>query len=388
MSDLLGVVGARLFDGQAWHDDAAVLVEFGHVAGIVPAAELPGNARRVVLDGGMVVPGFIDLQVNGGGGVLFNNDPSVAAIRTICAAHAQFGTTALLPTLITDSVAVNEAAIAAGQGAAEQGVPGFIGLHIEGPHLSLARKGTHDPALIRPMDDADLSRLIAARAVLPNLLVTVAAETVPPDQISALAEAGIVVSIGHSDAGIETASAAFAAGASMATHLFNAMSQLGNREPGVVGAVLTAPSVWAGLIADGIHVHPASVEIALRAKSGPGRLFLVTDAMSQTGTDLTRLTLNGRTITRADGALRLADGTLAGADLDMIDAVEFMVARMGLPLDEALRMASLYPAQAMGIDSERGHLAPGAVASFVHLSDDRKVRSTWIGGVEVFRATA
>ena len=386
MSDLLAISGARIFDGHHWHDDAALLVEFGHVSGIVRSDALPARSETVHLNGGILVPGFIDLQVNGGGGVLFNNNPTVDSIRTICAAHAQFGTTALLPTLITDTPEINVAAIAAGESALEQGVPGFIGLHLEGPHLSLARKGTHDPALIRPMDDGDLARIIAARAALPNLLITVAAETVTPSQIKALAEAGIIVSIGHSDAGIDLANAAFAAGASMATHLFNAMSQLGNREPGVVGAVLTRPGVHAGLIADGIHVHPAAIEIALRAKTGSGHIFLVTDAMSQTGTDLTSMTLNGRTITRDAGALRLADGTLAGADLDMIDAVNFMHREIGVPFEEAARMAALYPAQAMGIEAEFGHLQPGAIASFVHLSDAHDMRATWIGGTEVWRA--
>lgn len=385
MSDLLAVAGARIFDGHDWQDDAALLIEFGQVSGIVEAGAIPANAETVHLAGGMLVPGFIDLQVNGGGGVLFNNDPTLEGIRTICAAHAQFGTTALLPTLITDTVEVNIRAIAAGAAATAQRVPGFLGLHLEGPHLSIARKGTHDPALIRPMDDADLARLLATRTQVPNLLCTVAAETVTPAQIAALSAAGIVVSIGHSDAGAATTAAAFTAGASMATHLFNAMSQLGNREPGVVGAVLAHDNVFAGLIADGIHVHPGSIDVALRAKSGPGRIFLVTDAMSQTGTDIKTLTLNGRTITRSDGALRLADGTLAGADLDMIDAVEFMHT-MGLPLDEALRMASLYPAQAMGIAADYGHLRPGAVANFVHLDADRHVRSTWISGAAVYQA--
>ena len=386
MSDLLAVSGAQIFDGQVRHDDAALLIEFGMVSAIVPAGDVPAHAEQVQLSGGSIVPGFVDLQVNGGGGVLFNNDPSLAGIRTICAAHAKFGTTALLPTLITDTVAVNIAAIAAGHSAAEQAVPGFIGLHLEGPHLSLARKGTHDPALIRPMDDSDLARLVAARAALPNLIVTVAPETVTTDQIAALAQAGIVVSLGHSDAGFAAATAAYAAGATMATHLFNAMSQLGNREPGMVGAALHGEPVHVGLIADGIHVHPAAIELALRAKAGPGRIFLVTDAMSQTGTDLTELTLNGRTITRSGGALRLADGTLAGADLDMIDAVAFMHTTIGLPFDEAIRMASLYPAQALGIAETHGHLAPGAVASFVHLDAGHRVLATWIGGAEVYRA--
>jgi N-acetylglucosamine-6-phosphate deacetylase len=386
MSDLLAISGARIFDSQTWHDNAALLIEFGYVAGIVPLSEVPANAEKVELDGGMIVPGFIDLQVNGGGGILFNNDTSLDAIRTICAAHAQFGTTGLLPTLITDTAAVNEKAIAAGLAAADAHVSGFLGLHLEGPHLSLARKGTHDPALIRPMDESDVARIKKAAETLPNLICTVAAETVTPAQITILSDAGAVVSIGHSDADYETAMAAFAAGATMSTHLFNAMSQMGNREPGVVGATLDRPEAFAGLIADGIHVHPASIGAALRAKRGPGRIFLVTDAMSQTGTDIQTLTLNGRTITRANGALRLADGTLAGADLDMIDAVNFMIDTIGLDLEEVLRMASLYPAEAMGIEETYGTLQRGAVGSFAHLSDDRQVKATWIDGAEVYHA--
>ncbi len=384
MSDLSAISGARIFDGENWFDDAALLIEFGYVTGIVAKADIPDHAERVVLDGGMIVPGFVDLQVNGGGGVLFNNAPTLDSIRTICNAHAQFGTTALLPTLITDTAEINIQAIAAGVAAADHRVPGFIGLHLEGPHLALARKGTHDPSLIRPMDETDLERLCAAAETLPNLLCTVAAETVPPAQIARLAASGAVVSIGHSDAGYDQTMAAFEAGASMATHLFNAMSQLGNREPGVVGAVLDSKSVNAGLIADGIHVHAASMGAALRAKQGPGHIFLVTDSMSQTGTDLRTIELNGRTITRADGALRLADGTLAGADLDMIDAVNFVIDRVGLAPEEAFRMAALYPARAIGADDRLGHLRPSAEASFVHLSDDRHVQSAWIGGEKVW----
>ncbi|KQN72539.1 N-acetylglucosamine-6-phosphate deacetylase [Devosia sp. Leaf64] len=386
MSDLLAISGARIFDSRDWHDDAALLIEFGYISGIARASDIPTNAERVRLDGGMIVPGFIDLQVNGGGGILLNNDPSIDGIRTICAAHAQFGTTGLLPTVITDTVEVNEAAIAAGKAAAQAHVPGFLGLHLEGPHLAISRKGTHDPALIRAMTDADLARLKSAAADLPNLLCTVAAETVPAEQIKELVDAGAVVSLGHSDASYNEAIAAFDAGATMATHLFNAMSQIGNREPGLVGAVLDRPDIFAGLIADGIHVHAGSIGIALRGKRGDGRIFLVTDAMSQTGTDIQTLTLNGRTITRSDGALRLADGTLAGADLDMIDAVNFMIDTIGLDPSEALRMASLYPAESMNIADAHGTLLKGAVGSFVHLSEERSIRSTWINGVKAFQA--
>ena len=384
MTGVYALAGARIFDGRRWHDDAVLLVRDGAIDGVAPTGSVQDRPIRY-LSGGMLVPGFIDLQVNGGGGALLNEQPTLAGIRTICSTFARFGTTALLPTLITDTSEVTARAVAAGIEAAEAKVPGFLGLHLEGPHLSVARKGAHDPALIRPMNEADLEALIAARRRLPNLLTTVAAETVDPQQIARLTTAGIVVSIGHSDASFSTVIAAASAGARMATHLFNAMSQIGNREPGVVGAVLASGNLFAGLIADGIHVHPATIDLALRAKIGPGRIFLVTDAMSMTGTDLKTITLNGRAIHRVDGALRLADGTLAGADLTMIDAITFMHRRVGLPLEEALRMASTFPAEAMGLSAERGHLQAGAVADFVHLTDALAVAGTWIAAAQVFK---
>ncbi|GGF25094.1 N-acetylglucosamine-6-phosphate deacetylase [Youhaiella tibetensis] len=379
-------LGARIFDGEEWIDGGALLVNDGVVEGVVAAADVPFGVARHELDGGVLVPGFIDLQVNGGGGVLLNDDRSLSGLRTICGAHYQFGTTALLPTLITDTPEITAETVEAGKAALAEQVPGFIGLHLEGPHLSIARKGAHDPALIRPMNEEDLANLVAARQALPHLLSTVAAETVTPEQIARLAEAGVVVSIGHSDASLAQVAAAAEAGASMATHLFNAMSQIGNREPGVAGAVLALGKLSAGLIADGIHVHPETIGIALRAKTGPANIFLVTDAMALTGSELQSFTLNGRVIHRADGALRLEDGTLAGADLTMIDAIKYMRDVVGISLEEALRMATLYPARAIGAGHRHGFLGQGAVASFVHLSDELGVRSTWIDGASVFVA--
>ena len=371
--------GARIFDGAEWHDNALLVVADGRVEGLA-AADSPIDAERISVPGTAIVPGFLDLQVNGGGGHLLNENPSLEGLTGICAAFFQFGTTACLPTLITDTPDQTERVIAAAREALSASVPGFLGLHLEGPHLSVARKGAHDPALIRPMSEADLTRLVDAAGFLPNLVVTVAAETVPPEQIARLCAAGITVSIGHSDAGYAQVAAAVAAGASMVTHLFNAQSQIGNREPGVVGAALDLSSVSAGIIADGIHVHPISMDVALRAKQGPGRIFLVTDAMSITGTDWSEFELTGRTVYRKDGALRLADGTLAGADLTMIDAVRFVQSVLKRPLDEALRMASLYPAEALGIASEYGHLQRGARADFVVLDAQLNVAQTWVGG--------
>ncbi|MGB3028094.1 N-acetylglucosamine-6-phosphate deacetylase [Paradevosia shaoguanensis] len=378
------LLGARIFDGEEWIEDSALLVNDGVVEDIVAIGDIPHGVARHDFAGGMLVPGFIDLQVNGGGGVLLNEDRTLSGLRTICSAHYQYGTTALLPTLITDTPAITAETVAAGKAAVDAQLPGFLGLHLEGPHLSLARKGAHDPALIRPMNEEDLANLIAARQALPNLLTTVAAETVKPEQIARLTEAGVVVSIGHSDASMVQVEAAAKAGASMATHLFNAMSQIGNREPGVAGSVLSLGTMSAGLIADGIHVHPETIGIALRAKTGPAHIFLVTDAMSLTGSDLQSFTLNGRVIHRANGALRLEDGTLAGADLTMIDAIKYMRDVVGLSLEEVLRMATLYPARSLGVAHRHGFLGQGSVASFVHLSDTLKVNSTWIDGQSVF----
>lgn len=362
----------RIFDGTEWHADAAITFHDGGVVGVQPAADAPAGPRLP----GIIAPGYIDLQVNGGGGVLFNNDPTPEGIATICAAHAGLGTTATMVTLITDRPDVTARAVAAGQRADG---PGFLGLHLEGPHLSVARKGTHDPALIRPMTDADLAALVLAAGALPHLIVTLAPESVRADQVADLAAAGVVVSLGHSDCDHDTARAYMAAGAGMVTHLYNAMSQLGHRAPGLVGAALDAPGVWAGLIADGFHVADAALGVALRGKAAPGGIFLVSDAMSTVGSDLTGFDLNGRRIFRAEGRLTLADGTLAGADIAMADAVRHCHHRLGLPLEQVLRLASAHPAAALGL-RDRGHLRPGARADFICLDADLQVLGTWVSG--------
>lgn len=386
MSERFALSGARIFDGEAWHEDAALIVANGEIEAILPAGAVPAEVKQVEAGGAMLVPGFIDLQVNGGGGVMLNDHPDLASIETICAAHAPFGTTALLPTLITDTPEITASAVEAGRQAAEKRVPGFLGLHLEGPHLSLARKGAHDPDLIRTMTDADLEALVAAADEMPVLLTTVAPESVSAEQVETLVRAGVIVSLGHSDTAYANVAAYAQAGASMVTHLFNAMSPLGSREPGLAGAAIDTGTLFAGLIADGIHVDPATMGIALRAKRGPAKIFLVTDAMAPIGTPMTSFTLNGRTIFRKEGSLRLADGTLAGADLDMISAVRFMHRTIGLELGEALRMASLYPAEAVGQSNRLGRLARGARANIVALSGHLEIGSVWIDGVRAFRA--
>lgn len=366
----------RIFDGTSWHESAALIVSDGRVAGIVQSVDAPEGESVA----GAIVPGLIDLQVNGGGGTLFNNDLTPDAIGTICSAHAGFGTTGVMVTLITDTAQNTTVALAAGRAA--RATPGFLGLHLEGPHLSVARKGTHDRALIRTMDADDLAVLVAAAGGFEHMICTVAPESVTPDQVATLARAGITVSLGHTACDHATAIEYADAGAKMVTHLFNAMGQMEHRAPNLVGAALDDGRLWAGLIADGYHVADAAMRIALRGKAGPAGIFLVSDAMSTIGSDLTDFTLNGRQIFRADGRLTLADGTLAGADIALIDAVRYAHQALGVPLDVALNLAALAPARAMGI-SDRGHLAVGARADFFCLTPDINAAGTWIGGQKI-----
>jgi N-acetylglucosamine-6-phosphate deacetylase len=363
--------GAAIFDGTQLHRGAALVVENGRV---VALGDAPGG--HTDLPGGIIAPGLVDLQVNGGGGVAVDGTTDVDALAHICAAHARLGTTGLLPTLITDTPEATERVIAAGIAAADQGVPGFLGLHLEGPHLDPRRKGAHDAGLIRPMTDADLALLCDAARHLPALMVTLAPEAVTPDQIARLSAAGVVVSLGHTDCTLPQAKAAIAAGARCATHLFNAMSQLGNREPGLVGAVLSG-TIAAGLIADGIHVAPEVLRIALAAR--PTGLFLVSDAMCVAGTELTEFTLGGRRILRDQGRLTLEDGTLAGADLSLPQALCTLVKTVGVGTDQALAMATSVPARLIG--AQAGRLVPGGAADFIHLDQDWGLRQVWRRGV-------
>ena len=357
--------GARVFDGVRFVPGPLRVAD-----GLVTD---PEAGEEVPLDGGYLVPGFLDLQVNGAGGRMVDGSTTADWLAEMCGIHARLGATGILPTLITDTPEATAAVIAAGAEAARRQVPGFLGLHLEGPHLDPRRKGAHDPALIRPMTEADLVRLLEAVGRLPSLMVTLAPASVTAEQIGRLAAAGVVVSLGHSDCTHAEAQAAIAAGARCVTHLFNAMSQLGNRDPGLVGAALTGP-VHAGLIADGIHVAPETMRIAMAASD---RLFLVSDAMAAAGSNLTEFTLNGRRILRREGRLTLEDGTLAGADLTLPQAVRVML-RLGTPPEVALAMATSRPAACLR--RNLGRLAPGAAADMLHLAEDGRLMAVWRGG--------
>lgn len=366
-------IGTRVFDGAQFRD-GALIVEDGVIVGYGAA-----EGHVVDLGGGVIAPGFLDLQVNGSGGVAIDRATDRAVLETVCSVQARLGATGCLPTLITDTYDATARVVEAGIAATKAQVPGFLGLHLEGPHLDPRRKGAHDAALIRRMEPRDLALVLEAAAELPALMVTVAPESVAEEQIGAMAAAGVVVSLGHTDCSAATARAAMQAGARCATHLFNAMSQMGNREAGMVGAVLGADG-FCGLIADGIHVDPLTLRVALAAKREG--VFLVSDCMALAGTDGVEFHLGGRRILRGGGRLTLEDGTLAGADLTLPRAVQVLVQDVGIAAERALAMASSIPAAVIG-RGDLGHLRPGARADMVHLSPDWALRGVWRGGVAV-----
>jgi N-acetylglucosamine-6-phosphate deacetylase len=345
---------------------------------VLPADDARCRAAQPYdLGGGLLLPGFIDLQVNGGGGVLFNDAPSVESIRAIGAAHRRFGTTAFLPTLISADLDIVARAIAAVRTAIAAGVPGVLGIHIEGPFLNVARKGVHDPAKLRELGPSGLGLLSSLRG--GRTLVTLAPEMTTPELIEQLVAAGVVVSAGHTNASYAEIRAALAHGLTGFTHLFNAMSQLTGRAPGAVGAALDDQQSFCGIIVDGAHTDPVVLRIALRCKP-LDRFILVTDAMPSVGTNQGWFELQGRRIDVRDHACWDEDGRLAGSNIDMASCVRNAVGMLGVPLPQAVRMASQVPAEFLGVAHEYGRIAAGQRANLVLTDDELNVHETWIDG--------
>ncbi len=372
------ITNCRLFDGEHVFDDRDVVLAGGVVSEIVATSAANASGCELHdLGGNLLAPGLIDLQVNGGGGVLFNDAPTVASLRAIAAAHRGFGTTAFLPTLITDSDAVMDEAIAAVAEAIRERVPGVIGIHLEGPYLNPRYKGVHDAARMRDFDAESMSRITPLSEGCT--LMTVAPEMVSVENISQLKEKGIVVFGGHSAATYEETRCALDAGLTGFTHLFNAMSPLNSREPGMVGAALEDKDSYVGIIADGYHVHPATFGITVAAKQ-TGKTVLVTDAMPTVGSDIKSFDLFGSTIRAEGGRCVTADGTLAGSDIGLITAVKNACRFAGIDQFEALRMASTYAAEAIGLADQMGYIRPGYRANLIELDASMQVRNIWIDG--------
>lgn len=375
----IALTNARVLTESGLRDDLAVLVDDDRIAGVLDAGDARLEAVAIHdLGGHLLLPGFIDVQVNGGGDVLFNEAPTVDAIRRIGEAHRRHGTTGFLPTLISDDIDVMRAAIAAVDAAIADGVPGVLGIHLEGPYIAPDRRGAHDASKFRLPDAREID--LACSLERGVTVLTLAPEQVGDGIVRAFVERGAIVCIGHSAASYEQARGALDAGARGFTHLYNAMSPLQGRAPGVVGAALEDRASWCGLIVDGHHVHPGALRVALAAKPR-GKLMLVTDAMPPVGGGSDTYTLAGATITCRDGRCVTRDGVLAGSSLDMAGAVRNTVSMLGVDLAEAARMAATYPADFLGLGNTHGRIAPGWVADLVELDQDLQVRRTWIGGV-------
>ena len=375
-SGLHAVAAERVFDGTALRERTAVVVDGTRIADLVPAADLPRTipAHRLP-EGAWLAPGFVDLQVNGGGDVLFNDEPTVQGIRTIAAAHRRRGTTSLLPTLISDSAEKMRRAMKAVK-AAGGSEPSVLGLHLEGPYLSGEKPGVHDRAQLRQPSPDELAMLTAPCNGV--LMVTLAPEVVAPGVIARLVAAGVRVSLGHSMATYPQTRAAMAEGLTGFTHLFNAMRPLASREPGPIAQALESPNAWYGLIVDGVHVDPAMLRLALR---GLGHAMLVSDAMPPVGGRHSHFTLYGKSIAARDGCCVTEDGTLAGTVLDMAAAVRNCVRLLGVALPDALRFASAHPATFLGLGQTLGKLAPGYRADLVAFDPtDVTVLTTWVAG--------
>ena len=376
------LIDAEIFDGDRLLSQFALIIEGQTIRDLVPGAHLPDDVEQVIsLKGHSIVPGYIDLQINGGGGVLFNDAPTVDSIRTIGNAHARFGTTAFLPTLVTDSFEVMAAAITAVQEAMTSDIPGVLGIHLEGPFLNPAKRGIHDASKMCRLDDDALEMVLSLSQGVT--LLTLAPELTTPEMIERLSKAGVIVSIGHTEATYEQVRDALAAGATGFTHLYNAMTPVHSREPGVVGAALEHDESWFGIIADGHHVHPATFNLAVRSKKRGGAV-LVTDAMASVGSDCKTFRLQGEEIEVIDGRCITTNGVLAGSDLNMAAAVRNAARFSPIGWQEAVRMASRYPAKAVGLSASLGDLSPGKQASFAVLDAGFAVIQTWIAGQCVY----
>lgn len=370
------VAAPYVFDGAMVHENTAVIVEGASIIAVVPRADLPGDIGVQALpDGAWLAPGFIDLQVNGGGDVLFNESPTPETIARIAAAHRKFGTTALLPTFISDAPAKMAAALAAVQEAIDA-QPSVLGIHLEGPFLSPAKPGVHDPNLIRAPTEEDEARFAARRK--GQMLLTVAPEELPPGFLARQARRGIHLALGHSMATYAQSRQALAEGLSGFTHLFNAMRPMSAREGGPIAAALESSDAWYGIIADGVHVDPAMLRLALR---GRGRPVLVTDAMPPVGGSRSSFRLYDQEITLDGGRCTRQDGVLAGSALDMATAVRNCIRWLDVTLTDALRFAATNPASVIGLGHRLGHLKPGCRADMVAFDPDRiEVLATWVAG--------
>lgn len=374
------ITGTTVFDGESLLDDTAVLVDGDRIVDILAESELPADVPRSCLKGGTLAPGLIDLQVNGGGGVLINNGIDSEALQTVLRAHQLQGSTRLLATVISDDVDTIGNALQVIDDGLQNGMPGLLGAHLEGPFISSEKRGVHNESVLQILDRKSWTPYIDRQSCIK--ILTVAPECADPESIRALSESGMRVFLGHSAASYEQCLTALQHGASGFTHVFNAMGPLLGREPGIIGAALNSANSFCGVIADGHHLHPATLEIIIAAKPR-GQVFLVSDAMATAGTGIREFSLYGEQVQSSGGRLISSEGKLAGSAICLIDAVRYTHRELKMSLQECLRMASLYPASVMGLEHTLGRIKPGYSANLIHIDDNLSVQGSWVDGVKV-----
>ncbi|HDM8138409.1 TPA: N-acetylglucosamine-6-phosphate deacetylase [Vibrio harveyi] len=366
----------KIYTGSDVLTDHAVIIDNDQIQSVVPVTQLPEGIEVKDLDGANLSPGFIDLQLNGCGGVMLNDEITPETMQIMHEANLKSGCTSFLPTLITSSDEDMRAAITAAREYHNKYQNQSLGLHLEGPYLNVAKKGIHSVDFIRPSDDGMIALICANADIIAK--VTLAPEQNDPEHIARLKAAGIVVSIGHTNATYAEARQGFDAGITFATHLFNAMTPMVGREPGVVGAIYDTPEVYAGIIADGFHVDYANIRIAHKIKGE--KLVLVTDATAPAGANIDHFIFVGKKVYYRDGKCVDENGTLGGSALTMIEAVQNSVEHAGIALEEALRMATLYPATAIGVEERLGRVRKGMVANLTIFDRDFNVKATVVNG--------
>ncbi|MCQ1857961.1 N-acetylglucosamine-6-phosphate deacetylase [Haemophilus sputorum] len=370
------LTNAVIYTGEKVLYEHAVVIENGLIQAVILEKDLAKEMPTVDLDGANLSAGFIDLQLNGCGGVMFNEDISVNTLEIMQATNLKSGTTSYLPTFITSPDEGMKQAVAVMREYLSKHQNQALGLHLEGPYLSVAKKGVHRPEYIREISPEMLDFLCQNGDVITKL--TVAAENPTAEYISRFIQAGIIVSIGHSNATYEQAKQRFAEGASFATHLHNAMSPISSgREMGVVGAVLDS-EVYTGIICDGLHVHWGNIRLAKKAKGD--KLVVVTDATAAAGADISEFIFVGKKVTVKEGKCYDEFGALGGASVTMIESIQNLIHHTDLSLDEILRMCTLYPAKAIGVDDKLGSIAVGKVANLAIFDQQFKVKATAVNG--------
>ena len=377
------ITGSKLFNGLDFIEHKALLIDGQNIAGIVNEDDIPTDFKVQKLDGGILSPGFIDLQVNGGGGKLFNNSPDNESLNTIISAHQYFGTTSIMPTVISDSLNILQKCTDTISNEIKNN-HSLLGIHIEGPFFNVKYRGVHQKQYINTINASYLS-LFEKLDKFPVML-TLAPECISIKQLKHLKSLGFKILAGHTDASYDQLEEAIKYGLDGFTHLFNAMGQISAREPGVVGSALDFDKTSASIIVDLHHVHPSLINLSFKLKP-KGRLFFVSDSMATINHGEPSFELYDEVVSESKGRIINSEGKLAGSSITQIDAIKNAYQKCNIPLASAISMATLYPAEYLGVAEHIGQLKKGYRANLAHFDSNFQVHNVWLAGKQIKKDT-